>query len=250
MTPKVNDVADKGLSGYYRISLGSIGDGLDVTLSTVLETIGEAIAASTARIDTIGQRYGEDAADMAADDEIPVIEDFLGIAFVVCQAYITNVVTRLQRLHAQTRRRHTADLTTTTGSKESILRHGFRPTMRRPYSRIEVLNAYANYYKHRDEWDADWENRRARHTAAIISTAGASPSSTGNLRQGARYLGNRKFKDVAAFMRIFSQWRKKLVQDYEAEIRRLELARPTKEPEPVRPCPRPKVPPKNLGGTL
>lgn len=219
--PETNDDANKRLGSYHKIALFLVGDNLDIALSTVLEAIGEAIGASIERIDTIKRRYGKDAADMAAEDEIPVIEDFLGLAFVVCQNYISNVVTELRNLHAHARQWNNADLTTTSGLREDMMRYGFRPTKKRPYSRIEVLHAYANYYKHRDEWDFGWKNLnpRAQQTAAIISAAGATPSSTGNLREGARFLGNRKFMDVAVFMKIFSEWRKKLVWDYKMEIR-------------------------------
>src|SRR3989442_7263329 len=100
------------LGPYYYISLGLIGDGLDVSLSTVLEAIGEAIAASTARVEEFAKRYGEDAADELADEEIPVIEDLLGAAFVVCQTYIGHVVERLQRIRSHVQRRHHVALRT------------------------------------------------------------------------------------------------------------------------------------------
>ena len=102
-----------------------------------------------------------------------------------------------------------------------MIRHGFHPTTENPYSPVEVLNAFANYYKHQDEWGHyDWEKLKAvqLQTARIAFSAGARESTTGNLRTGAEFLGNREYSNVMAFAAILSSWRTNLVSVYRSEV--------------------------------
>lgn len=221
--PRPDDARDEST---YELLLLSLDDGMDGTLFTLLDPMGQAIAesiaGSTERIAVMSKRYGEDAAEMMASEAAVVVEDFLGVAFVAAQTYITAVVSRLIKLHQYSLRWNNAKLTTTSGLKEEIMRYGFRPTQKGPYSKVEVMNAFANYYKHRDEWDYEWGSLKGhqQETATIISSAGAFQSSTCNLRTGAAYLGNLVYANVSAFGKLFSNWRKDLIHDYKTEIRR------------------------------
>jgi ubiquinone biosynthesis protein UbiJ len=145
----------------FDVLLMSLGDELDGMLQTLLEPIGKAIADSIAgsrvRIAKFEERYGHEAygreaAHMLAEEEHAVVEHFLGLAFVAAQtAYITAVVSRLTDVHRLARVRNNTALTTTPGSKPDMLQYRFRPAPKKPYSQIEIVDAFANYYKHRDE---------------------------------------------------------------------------------------------------
>ncbi len=210
---------------FSGLLLAMAGDHMDDILERVLEPLGNAIRSSVGTIDDIERKFGSETAEMASEDEIPVIEELLGAAFVVCQANISVVASQLMKLHRHTQKRHAVNLTTTAGTKRQIMRYGFRARKAISFSKIEVINAFANYYKHRDEWDYDWSTLkgRQRQTATVIKHAGAVPHGNRDLRQGARYLGNPSFAKVSVFGDIFSRWRKKLLRDYEAECRRRKL---------------------------
>lgn len=211
----------------YDVLLMSLCDELDGGLQTLLEPIGQAIAMSMAgspvRIAEFKKRYGDDeiARFLATEEEV-VIEDFLGMAFLVAQtAYVTAVVTRLMGLHRLASTLDKFRLSTTNGSKRNILRYGFQPASKSVFSPIEIVDAFANYYKHHEEWGPDWsilEDKQQR-TACIIQSVGAFQSSPKNLRTGAENLGNPTYSDVGTLLKVLSPWRKTLVQAYREEIR-------------------------------
>jgi hypothetical protein len=194
-----------------KLLLENLNDDLDASLATLLEPIGESIAASSKRLEAFKSRYNDDAPELAAE-----IEDFIGVAFVASQTYITTVVSRLQKLHELARLGSIPAQTTTSGHKQDMMRYGSQYTPQKPYAPIEVMNAFANYYKHRDEWDADWTRLGGlqQETATIIGSAGAFQSTTENLRTGAKYLGNTALSNTKAFVDIFASWRKQLVGAY------------------------------------
>jgi hypothetical protein len=91
------------------------------------------------------------------------------------------------------------------------------------YSKVEVVNALANYFKHQDEWLGSWDQLQgpARQTAEIIRSIGAEEYSTGNLRTGARWLG--VADDIRLLSHVVGQWRSKIVGAYAEDVKRLGL---------------------------
>lgn len=219
--------------GYYGIVLSLfLGDHLDDTIGRILGPLGTAIADIGAEIDKAASKFGPDA-DSWIDDEVGNIEELLGVAFVACQAQITSIVAGIQRLHKtamcreeHAKKRRTIQLMTTDCKRAGIMQHGFAPNAGSLYSPIEVIDAFANYYKHSDQWSVegvDWDKPEthgfAARTIAVTRFAGAEQGSTGNLRTGAEYLGNRKYQDTSVFSAHLSKWRKGLVDAYEAELK-------------------------------
>ena len=82
-----------------------------------------------------------------------------------------------------------------------------------------------NYSKHGEEWPAAWDklSEIQRYTADTISACG----STGNLRAGAKVLGNRTFSDTLKFATIVSTRAKSLESSYQAEVTRRVLLKAT-----------------------
>jgi len=80
-------------------------------------------------------------------------------------------------------------LTTTTDKKGDIIAFG-GSAVAGNYTSVEVINAFANYFKHGDEWDSQWRasKQQQQETIDILRAAGARPGSTGNLRTGAGLL--------------------------------------------------------------
>jgi hypothetical protein len=132
--------------------------------------IAELIRASAKLCDTAHQDFEE--------DEVNYIEELLGLSFVLLQAKIRRV---------------------SEAAKASPLALSDARAIGDPYkstgkSLVELIRAVSNYYKHRDEWDAElWENKKAgedernqlrqsRNTRRIVKKAGIERSSNGNMR--------------------------------------------------------------------
>lgn len=71
-------------------------------LHRILKPIQAAISQARKRIDDLGEPQNKeqhDALDSIADEECAYIEDLIGVAFVACQTYITQTVSRALHLH-------------------------------------------------------------------------------------------------------------------------------------------------------
>lgn len=194
-----------------------------------LEAIGATINECIKTIDRVTE--SEEYADIVVDEECGMIEEFLGTAFVVCQTYITAMRSRVQALHRYHESQQPGKpLQTTTANKESILRFGSKKVGRGGYSAIQVIDAFANYFKHHDEWHGDWKKlkRPASDTAKIIMAVGAERGSTGNLRTASKRLGNPDYKDVRVFAKILASWSERLIREYAKELKARRLIRRTK----------------------
>jgi len=191
--------------------LSVLGDSLDEDLKRVLSPLGDGLAEMFQQFEEVKKTHG-DSADFALfiEDEILLLEDFLGVSFVACQAYINRVTSQLASIFDPT------GIGALPRDKWAMLEYGHTgPT--NGFSRIRTLYEFANYYKHEDEWDADWTNAAAM-TAKVISKAGASPHSGGNIRRGAAFLGNPDFSNVLALAHIFTRWRQPLVEAYRTAL--------------------------------
>lgn len=171
----------------------------------VLHTLGAGVRAAAARIEEAERTGRSDYADLVIGDETEIIENLLGAAYVVCQAQITAVVQAALRAREQA----VADgLSPSFGPSARDVRAlgaPFDPS----FSKVEVLWALANYFKHRDEWSrSTWTapTGPARQTVPVILAAGLQRSSTGNLRQGAEALGNTAYEEMSVFQTIIQDW--------------------------------------------
>jgi hypothetical protein len=144
----------------------------------VLDEIGNAIRKSNTKLGNIEEPPSE-WIDQIIDDETEVVEYLLGTAFVLCQAYITDVVSTVVSLHEFATSKNIS-LKTTTNKKRDVLRFGYKSD---GFSPTEVIDGFANYFKHRDEWTTNWQKlpERNQKTVKIIQSAGAESGCTGNL---------------------------------------------------------------------
>jgi hypothetical protein len=158
------------------------------------------------------------------DDECAVVENVIGAAFVATQAEITATVSHVMRLHARASAAGHV-LTASDGRKLGILRLGNSLRPGTPYSDVEVINAFANYFKHHDEWNIPWTTLTglSKQTADTITAFGATEGSTGNLRQGIRALGVADNCELVRLSEFIERWRQTIIQRYELELQRIGL---------------------------
>jgi hypothetical protein len=205
----------------YLLHLDLIGhEFLSQALDRVFDSIDQSITASDRAITKATNSGDEEYASSATDEECDVIEALLGIAFVAAQTEITATIARVKHLHERFQRDFPrSNLTTTTGVNSNILQAA-NPVIKTPYTAVEILNAFANFFKHGDEWDPEWRHGTPQQlrTIAILRAASAVPLSTGNLRTGATALGIDWSLSVRGLIDIVKNWRKNLRRQYEAEL--------------------------------
>ena len=199
----------------------------DKALWRILSSLGqEVISCDKAIREMASQSEDQESVDFFTDSECEVIEDLLGMAFVVCQTYITRVVHIILSLHKY----HNgvakgSSLSITGNNKDAILSFGSEHIENIGYTEVQLIDAFANYFKHRDEWSGDWNKlkHQGAKTANIIMAAGARPGSTGNLRLASELLSNREYKDTNVFINILDEWCKALYNGYSSELKQLGL---------------------------
>lgn len=184
----------------------------------VLDEIGNAIRKSAHKVESIDELPTE-LIDQIIDDENEIIEYLLGTAFVLCQAYITDVVSTVMSLHKFADSKDIS-LKTTTNKKKDILKFGYEGNS---FSPVAVIDGFANYFKHRDEWVFNWQKLpdRTQKIVEIIQSAGAKSGCTGNLRQGSIALGNPDFVETGIFLDKLEQWHLDLIDAYRTEFEKV-----------------------------
>lgn len=189
------------------------------TLYRVLDSFGAAIRECGQAIGDAHKSGNADYLESVIGEECGVIENLMGAAFVTCQAEITAVVSHVGRIHADASRSgHT--LVTCDGTKRGIMAFGSPLIGSTRYTGIQVINAFANYFKHNDEWDAPWNElpNREKQTVDVISAAGAQEYSTGNLRTGAEALGVAD-EQLNLFGNQIRDWSSAIHNAYEKELK-------------------------------
>jgi hypothetical protein len=139
-------------------------------LQRVLETLSDAIKASDRRLDAAQRAGNAEWAEVVLGEECAITEDLIGTAFVVCQTYITGVASRVIGLHHHHDRENPdSPLQTTSGNKyqstttsPSIFRFGSRKIGRSGRTAVEVIDGFANYFKHHEEWVGTWTKLKGR----------------------------------------------------------------------------------------
>lgn len=190
------------------------------TLIGSLAPLGKAIRECDQNIDLM-ESEGDDGLEDIITQEAEITETLIGTTFVVCQAHIACVVSRAMELHTFFQKREKRDLKAIDNSKQGILKQGAQLLDGSRYTDIQAMDAFANYFKHRDEWPNNWAKiaKKHRRTRNVISAFGAISGSHGNLRMGAEVLGYVGGSSVMVFADRLESWRKKLKNDYEAQLK-------------------------------
>jgi hypothetical protein len=159
-----------------------------------------------------------------ADDEFTVIEDLLGCAFVICQTSVTSLVSSVKVLNDFEKKHHGITLSTTDASKRGLLQNRSRRMEGSTYTEMETIDAFANYFKHREEW-SHWDQLEGqrRVTAEILRAAGADEHGRWHFIAGARALGISNLHELGALWMIVQKWRASVQEQYREELQRYGL---------------------------
>ncbi|MGH9451328.1 MAG: hypothetical protein ACRD11_12445 [Terriglobia bacterium] len=138
---------------------------------TVLAALESALSRSLSHIQNEGDIYAD--SETIAELEWPRVEQLLGVAFVTCQVDITSVVSQcgvLLGVGALGTKPRRARL-------RRELMNKVNPTVAKTmYTQMVAIGAFANYFKHVDDWDGRWselKNPIAHETAVVVTALGA-----------------------------------------------------------------------------
>jgi len=204
----------------YTSYIRYIGQDDSETLENILRTLGKAALHAEQRIANVSKTHDDEDITEVVAEETMFIEDILGCAYVAAQSYITRVTSRIRWLH--TRLEHDGHCLTTTNCKKSALLKAHNDTVLGTcYNQVEVINAFANYYKHHEQWPTKWDNadNKSKQTVAVIREVGADENSSDNCREGLTALGIDHVFDVYKMANILVQWHANLTDAYKNELK-------------------------------
>lgn len=196
-------------------------------LESVLSALGTAARRAEKRISHAAKTHDSELLSEVFTEEDMLIEDLFGCAFVTAQTYITRIVSRIKWLHQRIMKQAGQDLKTTNAKKTTIIHRFCDPVGGTKHSKIELIDAFANYFKHHEEWPPRWDeaNGQPAHTIRIIRSFGASEDSPDNCRRGLAALKIDPVFNVFGLSEILREWHSKLTSAYKQELRSLHQAR-------------------------
>jgi len=201
------------LGWLVRLRLEDLDGGWVTDIRPLLAPVGEAIQRASLRAESVApdaddSGYAEAVLDEACDE----VEGLLGVAFVIAQVGIAHTVAAVKSLRVM--------LKEVAPSVRLRVEDCVDLGQEGEFSKIAVLNAFANYFKHRDEWVGSWKKLTdgAGRTANAIMAAGAAPGSTGNLRTGADAIGLRPYGGVVMLADMLNSWRRALKEYYQERL--------------------------------
>lgn len=135
-----------------------------------------------------------------------LVENLLGVAFVVCQRFIGDV----ERLAIKVLKAKGAD--DALWDRKRLRQRG--PTLPSGLSQVLVLDAAANLYKHGSKWAAWKTAKKPEDDPNVLLALGISEDAVGEqLRDVSEALGNTDYHDTAVFTHILTVWGKEM-EDY------------------------------------
>jgi hypothetical protein len=176
----------------------------------VVAALAKGIAVSSRHIKAIDRHV--DGWCYELEHEREVQGTLLGATFVVWQTYLSTMVSAVLEVDEQCRSALGIQLSILEGGgrrRRKVLAFGGPIIAGTTYTVAEIIEAFANYFKHRDEWTADWTGLKdnAEETAQVIRSCGAVPDGANNFQTGAEALGVREpYDDFRVVDEMLSKW--------------------------------------------
>ena len=205
--------------------LGKLDDELDlmVCLQSTAETLGEALIQAEDEFDRSFNALQPEARKhwSALQDHLHERRGhLLGLLFVLAQAALTQTVSLLKAVRAESH----APISLPT-EREAILKTYAPVDPHTNLSIFVILDTAANYFKHHLEWSDDWIPKSAQQarTIARAQECGMQPGwFTDNLEHTFNLLN----RDPAEITAKISEWRHRLARDLYKELKLADPAWP------------------------
>jgi len=196
-------------------------------LEILLEPIAEAIAGCYERMRQLPDDADRDWAEMVGYEESSKIEGLQGASLVLSQTSMIATIESLRMLHRFVSKYvPSLVLRTSDGTFQGLL-HAESPLVGDTgRTEVEVIHAFANYFKHHAEWDLDvmqssqcWAVRdRTRLTIETIRAAGVTDGDSLDLGCCLAALGDPERRRVDVLADAVDGWRDRLYAAYRQEL--------------------------------
>jgi hypothetical protein len=147
------------------------------------------------------------------DHDVAMGQLFIASAFVLGQAAITQAVSIATRV-----REIAGDPQSLPHRKPGIMATEAPIHQESGLSKIAIIDAAANYFKHHYEWHDDWSGPdRAKDTIAIVVKLGLEPGNEYNLSRALRQL-EISDSDMSPMVHLVQAWRERLAAYYRTAL--------------------------------
>lgn len=197
---------------HIRFLLDRLEDPFEMfPLQAVSSQLGELVNETGLRQYDRNGPYGVSEKFRSVEDErdVAMAQLFIGSAFVLCQAAITQAVSIATKV-----RQIAGTPSHLPRGKPAIMATMAPLHQESGISKIAVIDAAANYFKHQYEWDDDWRGPdRARDTIALVVRLGMEPRHQYNLSRTLRCL-EISDSDMSPMAHLIQDWREHLAAHY------------------------------------
>jgi hypothetical protein len=146
------------------------------------------------------------------EHDIEVVGHFVGSAFVLGQATITQAVSLVKRMYEDAGKPSWIP-----SDKGGIMKTAAPIHPKTGLSKITIINAIANYYKHRYEWRDDWSGPpTSKPTIDIAVQLGLRPKGCHNMENALRELGIYP-DNMVPLAQLVVAWREELAEHIRVE---------------------------------
>ncbi len=162
----------------------------------------------------------EDYYDLVVDEECDMVEKLIGLSFVAVQVHINSVISSIER--SERRAESKKDSFRSSGKKWEVFKFGSLSYGKTGFTKIEVINEMANYFKHESEWPRQWDiiehSTRKQHkgrvkTIKVLKAIGCSEGSLGNFRTVVNGF-QIKYNRLRQLVKIIQIWQNELFEIY------------------------------------
>jgi hypothetical protein len=183
----------------------------DIESGTSPRRLLEALSTEISSVLTYIDRVAQDGDGDWWYDEFQVVEDALGMAFVVLQSRMNAIIAQAWRVYSRSGRQKQSNWHQPR-FRQYVLELGPSLASIPGVALGCALDTCANYFKHHDEWPRDWD-QSGRHaaTAKIAKKLGMEPGQVAHsLRTAVQTFGvaSPALHDLSPLLTAFAQWSK------------------------------------------
>ena len=136
------------------------------------------------------------------------LENSLGLCFIIAQNFITSVVSDIKKFHNQN-----AQYESKKPEKKELISEAFSEIVPNSnFTRIQAIDAIANYFKHNDEWIRGWGGKwvglkpNEINTIYIVSFLGMTRSNPNNIQLACEKLNFNKENILQETYDLLNTW--------------------------------------------
>ncbi len=139
-----------------------------------------------------------------------VIENLIGLILVLCQTYISDIIKFIDEFYNFYENFMNSPISKIKKNKIELL-HEFGDKIENVnYTKVEIINALANFYKHREEWHTE-TNTKNKMTKDIIEDIGGNIELNfywaRNLSKCVKLLGINKLEELYKLLIFVDDWK-------------------------------------------